>query len=82
MRLYLKYVSIHLKSQMQYKMSFLLTMIGQFITAFSALLTAYHNAGGEIELESALKEMYKRGKSVPGGACGFWGACGAGECEA
>ena len=41
MRLYLKYVSIHLKSQMQYKMSFLLTMIGQFITAFSALLTAY-----------------------------------------
>ena len=41
MRLYLKYVSIHLKSQMQYKMSFLLTMMGQFITAFSALLTAY-----------------------------------------
>ena len=41
MRLYLKYVLIHLKSQMQYKMSFLLTMIGQFITAFSALLTAY-----------------------------------------
>ena len=41
MRLYLKYVSIHLKSQMQYKMSFFLTMIGQFITAFSALLTAY-----------------------------------------
>ena len=41
MRLYLKYVSIHLKSQMQYKTSFLLTMLGQFITAFSALLTAY-----------------------------------------
>jgi len=23
-------------------------------------------------------EMLRRGKSVPGGACGFWGACGAG----
>ena len=22
--------------------------------------------------------MYSRGKQVPGGACGFWGACGAG----
>ena len=22
--------------------------------------------------------MMSRGKSVPGGACGFWGACGAG----
>jgi hypothetical protein len=22
--------------------------------------------------------MMKRGQSVPGGACGFWGACGAG----
>lgn len=44
----------------------------------SALLTAYKNAGGEIELYAALLEMQKRGKCVPGGACGFWGACGAG----
>ena len=44
----------------------------------SALLTAYKNAGGEIDLEKALMEMMKRGKNVPGGACGFWGACGAG----
>ena len=44
----------------------------------AALLTAYKNAGGAIELEPALKEMMNRGKSVPGGACGFWGACGAG----
>ena len=44
----------------------------------SALLAAYRNAGGEIELAPALLEMYQRGKSVPGGACGFWGACGAG----
>lgn len=44
----------------------------------SALLTAYKNAGGEIDLEPGLVEMMNRGKSVPGGACGFWGACGAG----
>lgn len=48
------------------------TMVG------SALLTAYKNAGGEIDLKEALYEMQKRGKQVPGGACGFWGACGAG----
>ena len=44
----------------------------------SALLTAYKNAGGNIDLHVALIEMMNRGKSVPGGACGFWGACGAG----
>ena len=43
----------------------------------SALLTAYRNAGGEIELLKALKEMMARGQKVPGGACGFWGSCGA-----
>ncbi len=48
------------------------TMVG------SALLTAYKNAGGELDLQAALYEMQKRGKQVPGGACGFWGACGAG----
>lgn len=44
----------------------------------SALLTAYKNAGGDIDLRQALTEMMNQGKSVPGGACGFWGACGAG----
>lgn len=44
----------------------------------SALLTAYKNAGGDIDLHQSLIEMMNRGKSVPGGACGFWGACGAG----
>ena len=44
----------------------------------AALLTAYKNAGGKIDLEKALIEMQSRGKKVPGGACGFWGACGAG----
>lgn len=44
----------------------------------SALMTAYKNAGGDIKLHSALIEMMNRGRGVPGGTCGFWGACGAG----
>ena len=44
----------------------------------AALLTAYYNAGGSIDLHDALIEIMNRGKMVPGGACGFWGACGAG----
>lgn len=43
----------------------------------SALLAAYRNSGGDIDLYSALQEMAQRGKQVPGGICGFWGACGA-----
>lgn len=44
----------------------------------SALLTAYKNANGDIDLVKALSEMQSRGRKVPGGTCGFWGACGAG----
>lgn len=44
----------------------------------AALLTAYKNAGGAVDLNMALAEMLKRGRQVPGGACGYWGACGAG----
>jgi len=41
MQLYLKFFSIHLKSQMQYKVSFFLTFFGQFIVSFSAFLGIY-----------------------------------------
>lgn len=44
----------------------------------SALLAAYRNAGGKIDLPQALEEMERRGGQVPGGVCGLWGACGAG----
>ncbi len=44
----------------------------------AALLTAYRNAGGKIDLPAALREIKNRGSQVPGGACGLWGACGAG----
>ena len=41
MKLYLKYLAIHIKSQMQYKASFFLMMIGYFIISFSVLLGVY-----------------------------------------
>ncbi|MCR4819214.1 MAG: hypothetical protein K5841_09695 [Fretibacterium sp.] len=44
----------------------------------AALLTAYRNAGGKTDLGADLLEMQNRGGQVPGGVCGFWGACGAG----
>ncbi len=43
----------------------------------AALLTAYKNAGGDIDLPAALQEMKSRGSKYPGGSCGFWGCCGA-----
>jgi len=39
MRLYIKYFSIHLKSQMQFKTSFFFTTLGQFLVAFAMLLS-------------------------------------------
>lgn len=47
------------------------------VIAGSALLTAYRNAGGDIDLGRSLEEMDRRGRQVPGGACGMWGCCGA-----
>jgi hypothetical protein len=44
----------------------------------ASLLTAYRNAGGDIDLGSALNDILDRGRKVPGGSCGYWGACGAG----
>lgn len=41
MRLYKKYFIMHLKSTMEYKTSFILTLIGQFLISFSAFLGIY-----------------------------------------
>ncbi len=41
------------------------------------LLTAYKNCGGKINLNAALSAALSRSKNVPGGACGYWGVCGA-----
>lgn len=41
MRLYMRYFSIHLRSAMQYKKSFILTAIGQFLVSFNVFLGVY-----------------------------------------
>lgn len=43
----------------------------------AALLTAFKNAGGEIDLPDSLNELMKRGLQMPGATCGMWGVCGA-----
>lgn len=43
----------------------------------AALMTAFYNADGDIDLDKALEEMKSRGSEYPGGSCGFWGCCGA-----
>ena len=40
------------------------------------ILSAYRNLGGEIP-EGAILKAIDRGASIPGGACGFMGTCGA-----
>ena len=44
----------------------------------SALLAAYKNSGGDIDLAEALNLMRQRGSQLPGSICGLWGNCGAG----
>lgn len=46
----------------------------------AALLTAYNNAlpdTARLNLAEDLVEVMSRGRQVPGGACGYMGACGA-----
>lgn len=43
----------------------------------AALLTAFYNAGGQVDLQSSLQELMKRGLQMPGATCGMWGVCGA-----
>ncbi len=43
----------------------------------AAVLTAFYNAGGNIDLPQSLEELMRRGMQMPGAACGQWGVCGA-----
>jgi hypothetical protein len=43
----------------------------------AAVLTAYRNAGGDVDLPTALAELMSRGLQMPGAMCGRWGVCGA-----
>ena len=41
MKLYFKFFAMHLKSRMAYKKSFFFSVIGQFLTSFTAFLSLY-----------------------------------------
>ena len=43
----------------------------------ACVLTAFRNAGGNIDLKSALERLAEEGLRMPGAACGLWGVCGA-----
>lgn len=43
----------------------------------AAFLTAYKNAGGVVELETALSELAQRAATMPGAMCAYWGVCGS-----
>lgn len=43
----------------------------------AVILTAFYNAGGEIDLKASLTELMRRGMQMPGATCGLWGVCGA-----
>ena len=43
----------------------------------AALLAAFYNAGGKINLWESLQELRRRGLQMPGAICGMWGVCGA-----
>lgn len=43
--LYRRYLSIQLRGQMQYRTSFMMTVLGQFLSSFSAFLTIYFLMG-------------------------------------
>lgn len=46
----------------------------------AALLTAYNNClpdTAKLDMQASLAEVMSRGQQVPGGACGYMGACGA-----
>lgn len=43
----------------------------------ASILVAYKNAGGDIDLDSALNKLMYEGLRMPGAMCGLWGICGA-----
>ena len=43
----------------------------------AAFLTAYKNAGGQLDINQALSELRERSIKMPGAMCGLWGVCGS-----
>ncbi len=42
----------------------------------AVFLTAYRNQGGEVSFDE-IKEAIRKGSTIPGGTCAFWGGCAA-----
>lgn len=43
----------------------------------ASILVAYKNAGGQVDLDTALDKLKYEGLRMPGAMCGLWGICGA-----
>jgi len=43
----------------------------------ACILTAFYNAGGDIDLDKSLHKIAREGLRMPGAMCGLWGICGA-----
>ena len=43
----------------------------------ACVLAAYHNAGGDIDLDDSLARLMQEGIRMPGAMCALWGVCGA-----
>ncbi|MBR6729534.1 MAG: hypothetical protein IKL80_05160, partial [Clostridia bacterium] len=43
----------------------------------ACILTAFYNAGGEINLKEGLEKLSEESCKMPGAMCGYWGVCGA-----
>lgn len=43
----------------------------------ASFLIAFFNAGGNVNIDSALLELEKRTLNMPGAMCGQWGVCGS-----
>lgn len=43
----------------------------------AAFLTAFYNAGGNIDIDNSLRTLAQRTIKMPGAMCGYWGICGS-----
>lgn len=43
----------------------------------ACILVAFHNAGGDIDIDASLEKLRNEGLRMPGAMCGLWGICGA-----
>lgn len=90
MRVYFKMMLLNLESQMQYKISFVMTIIGQFVTAFTGLIGikfmfGYIDSVGEFGYYDVMlcfgiiTLVFAIGEALGGGMAVFAGVLGNGE---